>query len=141
LNCSLAATPRFCASQGLPVFYAPGEAEAAAVALQRLGCVDAVASPDADALVYGAEALLHTLKLQVGSWVACFLSTRHPPVVFDCMDDSCWTVVLPVGRGSSRGSCNSSRTACNAQGHVWQSEMASPVHLHAHCAVEKLEMV
>jgi 5'-3' exonuclease len=52
------------------VFYAPGEAEAAAAALAAAGAVDAVASPDGDTLLYGAETLLHTLRLSVGASVA-----------------------------------------------------------------------
>lgn len=51
--------------QGLPVFYAPGEAEAVCAALSRAGCVDGCGSNDSDCLVYGAEAVYHTLKLSV----------------------------------------------------------------------------
>lgn len=51
--------------QGLPVFYAPGEAEATCAALAALGAVDACASFDSDTLVYGAERVYHTLKLSV----------------------------------------------------------------------------
>lgn len=61
--------------QGLPVFYAPGEAEAVCAALNRAGCVDAAASSDSDTLLYGAETLLHTLKLQVGGGQAASPST------------------------------------------------------------------
>lgn len=50
---------------GLPVFYAPGEAEAVCVALERAGVVDACASFDSDTLVYGAQHVYHTLKLHV----------------------------------------------------------------------------
>ncbi|PRW33965.1 flap endonuclease GEN-like protein 1 [Chlorella sorokiniana] len=48
---------------GVPVFYAPGEAEAVCAALSRAGCVDGCGSNDSDCLVYGAEAVYHTLKL------------------------------------------------------------------------------
>jgi len=51
--------------QGLPVFYAPGEAEAVCAALSRASCVDGCGSNDSDCLVYGAEAVYHTLKLSV----------------------------------------------------------------------------
>lgn len=44
---------------------APGEAEAAAAALNACGLVDAVQSPDGDALLFGARMLFHTLKLAV----------------------------------------------------------------------------
>lgn len=47
------------------MFYAPGEAEAVCAALNRAGCVDAVASSDSDTLLYGAETLLQSLKLSV----------------------------------------------------------------------------
>lgn len=50
---------------GLPVFYAPGEAEAVCVALERAGAVHACASFDSDTLVYGARRVYHTLKLNV----------------------------------------------------------------------------
>lgn len=60
---SLPAAPN--CSQGLPVFYAPGEAEAVCAALSRAGCVDGCASNDSDCLLYGAEAVYHTLKLSV----------------------------------------------------------------------------
>lgn len=56
--------PNAC-SQGLPVFYAPGEAEAVCAALSRAGCVDGCGSNDSDCLLYGAEAVYHTLKLSV----------------------------------------------------------------------------
>ena len=55
-------------TQGLPVFYAPGEAEAVCAALSRAGCVDGCGSNDSDCLVYGAESVYHTLKLSV-SWL------------------------------------------------------------------------
>ena len=57
--------PNLAHPQGLPVFYAPGEAEATCAALNRAGCVDGCASSDSDTLLYGAEAVYHTLKLQV----------------------------------------------------------------------------
>ncbi len=44
---------------------APGEAEAAAAALDAGGYADAVQSPDGDALLFGARTLFHTLKLSV----------------------------------------------------------------------------
>lgn len=44
---------------------APGEAEAAAAALNAAGHVDAVQSSDADSLLFGARSLFHTLKLVV----------------------------------------------------------------------------
>ncbi len=52
-------------SQGLPTITAPGEAEATAAALEAAGHVDAVGTPDGDALLFGARTLFHTLKLQV----------------------------------------------------------------------------
>lgn len=58
-------SPCSTALQGLPVFYAPGEAEAVCAALNRAGCVDAAASSDSDTLLYGAETLLQSLKLSV----------------------------------------------------------------------------
>ncbi|EFN56935.1 hypothetical protein CHLNCDRAFT_143468 [Chlorella variabilis] len=58
---------------GLPVFYAPGEAEAVCAALSAAGCCDACATPDGDALLYGAESLLHTVKLQTGQPRECEL--------------------------------------------------------------------
>ena len=39
-------------------------------ALSAAGCCDACATPDGDALLYGAESLLHTVKLQVGAAAA-----------------------------------------------------------------------
>ena len=47
---------------------APSEAEASAAALNAAGHVDAVATPDGDALLFGARTLFHTLKLQVSSF-------------------------------------------------------------------------
>lgn len=52
-------------AQGLPVFYAPGEAEAVCAALAQAGCVDAVATFDSDVLLYGAETVYQTLRLSV----------------------------------------------------------------------------
>jgi hypothetical protein len=51
--------------QGLPVFHAPGEAEAVCAALAQAGCVDACATFDSDVLLYGAETVYQTLKLSV----------------------------------------------------------------------------
>jgi 5'-3' exonuclease len=51
--------------QGLPVVVAPGEAEAMCAALNRRGHVDGVATSDVDALLFGAEVVYRTLKLQV----------------------------------------------------------------------------
>ena len=51
--------------QGLPVLRAPGEAEATAAALSRAGNVDAVASRDGDALLFGAQTVLKEAKLHV----------------------------------------------------------------------------
>ena len=53
--------------QGLPVVAAPEEAEATMAALEQAGLVDACATSDGDALVFGASIVFHTLKLQVGS--------------------------------------------------------------------------
>lgn len=44
---------------------APGEAEAAAAALNTVGLADAVASQDSDALLFGAEEVLHGLRITV----------------------------------------------------------------------------
>lgn len=54
--------------QGLPVFYAPGEAEAVCAALDRAGAVAGCASADGDCLLYGTETVLSALKLSVGGW-------------------------------------------------------------------------
>lgn len=51
--------------QGLPVARAPGEAEATAAALNLAGNVDAVASRDGDALLFGAQTVLKEAKLHV----------------------------------------------------------------------------
>ncbi|KAK9818436.1 hypothetical protein WJX72_012549 [[Myrmecia] bisecta] len=51
-------------SMGLPVVYAPGEAEASCAALNRHGYVDGCATADGDVLVFGAQTVYHTLKLQ-----------------------------------------------------------------------------
>jgi XPG I-region len=51
--------------QGLPVMRAPGEAEATAAALSLAGNVDAVASRDGDALLFGAQTVLKEAKLHV----------------------------------------------------------------------------
>ncbi|PSC67428.1 phosphatidate cytidylyltransferase [Micractinium conductrix] len=48
---------------GLPVFYAPGEAEAVCAALDRAGAVAGCASADGDCLLYGTETVLSALKL------------------------------------------------------------------------------
>jgi flap endonuclease GEN len=53
--------------QGLPVFEAPGEAEATCAALASAGAVHAVASFDSDTLLYGAEEVYHTLRLAAGA--------------------------------------------------------------------------
>ncbi|KAL4425232.1 hypothetical protein ABPG75_009248 [Micractinium tetrahymenae] len=58
---------------GLPVFYAPGEAEAVCAALNRAGCVDAAASSDSDTLLYGAEAVLQSLKMSTTQKEECEL--------------------------------------------------------------------
>ncbi|KAK9813940.1 hypothetical protein WJX73_005755 [Symbiochloris irregularis] len=49
---------------GLPVVPAPGEAEALMAALEVAGLVDACATSDGDALVFGATHIYHTLRLQ-----------------------------------------------------------------------------
>lgn len=54
-------------AMGLPVVLAPGEAEATAAALNAAGHVDAVATPDGDALVFGARTVYPTAKLLAGS--------------------------------------------------------------------------
>ena len=51
--------------QGLPTLTAPGEAEAAAGALNAAGHVDAAGTPDGDVLLFGATEVFHTLKLLV----------------------------------------------------------------------------
>ena len=51
--------------QGLPFIQAPGEAEATAAALNLAGNVDAVASRDGDALLFGAQTVLKEAKLLV----------------------------------------------------------------------------
>lgn len=48
--------------QGLWVLQAPGEAEAMCAALDRAGHVDACATSDGDALLFGAQTLFHTMK-------------------------------------------------------------------------------
>ena len=53
-------------TQGLPVFHAPGEAEATCAALERCGAVQGCASRDSDCLLYGASSVYHTLRLSVG---------------------------------------------------------------------------
>lgn len=58
-------TSALCPTQGLPTMTAPGEAEAAAAALNAAGHVDAVGTPDGDALLFGATHIFHTLKLMV----------------------------------------------------------------------------
>ena len=50
---------------GLPVFQAPGEAEAACAALARIGAVHACATFDSDAPLYGAETVYKKLRLSV----------------------------------------------------------------------------
>lgn len=50
---------------GLPVLHAPGEAEALCAALQCTGLVDACATKDSDALVFGATHVFHTINLVV----------------------------------------------------------------------------
>jgi flap endonuclease GEN len=65
------------AAMGIPVFHAPGEAEATCAALCAAGCVDAVASFDSDALLHGAERVYHTLKLSVRARESCSFSSLH----------------------------------------------------------------
>lgn len=54
-------------AMGLPTMTAPGEAEAAAAALNAAGHVDAVGTPDGDALLFGATHIFHTLKLMTSN--------------------------------------------------------------------------
>ena len=54
-------------TQGVPVIAAPGEAEALMAALEQAGLADACATPDGDALVFGAAVVYHTVKLQVAA--------------------------------------------------------------------------
>jgi 5'-3' exonuclease len=66
--------------QGLPTLTAPGEAEAAAGALNAAGHVDAAGTPDGDVLLFGATEVFHTLKLLVSLIVNCsrkLLFTAH----------------------------------------------------------------
>lgn len=51
--------------QGLPVVQAPGEGEALCAALNQQGLVHSCATLDGDVLLFGAERVYHTLKLQV----------------------------------------------------------------------------
>ena len=51
--------------QGLPVVQAPGEGEALCAALNQQGLVHSCATLDGDVLLFGAEQVYHTLKLQV----------------------------------------------------------------------------
>ncbi|GAB4815602.1 hypothetical protein N2152v2_002648, partial [Parachlorella kessleri] len=60
---------------GLPVFYAPGEAEAVCAVLAQAGCVDACATFDSDVLLYGAETVYQTLKLSTTEPKTCELTT------------------------------------------------------------------
>ena len=57
--------------QGLPVFVAPGEAEATCAALDAAGLADACATADADALLFGARRVLCTLHLSVRAVLPC----------------------------------------------------------------------
>lgn len=72
--CAARDSPRPPPPQGLPVFYARGEAEATAAALAAAGCVDGCVSTDSDCLLYGAEVVYPALKLSVRA-SAC----RLPP--------------------------------------------------------------
>ena len=58
---------------GLPVFQAPGEAEATCAALQKQGLVHACATRDSDAFVMGATRVFHTIHLVV-SYSSCLLT-------------------------------------------------------------------
>lgn len=64
--------------QGLQTLTAPGEAEAAAAALNAAGHVDAAGTPDGDVLLYGATEVFHTLKLLVSELPDCRMSTLLP---------------------------------------------------------------
>lgn len=57
--------------QGLPVFEAPGEAEATCAALYLAGAVHAVASFDSDVLLYGAGEVFSTLRLTAAAPKDC----------------------------------------------------------------------
>ena len=57
--------------QGLQVVQAPGEAEATLAALQQAGLVDLCATGDGDVMLFGAEHVCGTLKLQVSCPARC----------------------------------------------------------------------
>ena len=73
--------------QGLPVVPAPEEAEAVMAALELAGLVDACATGDGDALVFGSTQVYHILKLQVScGWTASSVRTYYAlPVYNDAM--------------------------------------------------------
>ena len=58
---------------GLACLQAPGEAEAFAAALNEAGLVDAVLSPDGDALTVGARTLFRSLTLSRAAIGSCEL--------------------------------------------------------------------
>ena len=66
--------------QGLPVVQAPGEGEAMCAALNEAGLVHACATVDGDVMLFGAQTIFHTLKLQVT--VPCSLA---PVVAFSAL--------------------------------------------------------
>ena len=63
---------------GFVCLQAPGEAEAFAAALNRLGAVDAVLSPDGDALTFGARVLLRNVHLSRSDLRVCVLERCGP---------------------------------------------------------------
>ena len=63
---------------GFVCLQAPGEAEAFAAALNRLGAVDAVLSPDGDALTFGARVLLRNVHLTRADLRTCSLERCEP---------------------------------------------------------------
>ena len=73
-------------TQGLPVISAPEEAEALMAALEMAGLVDACATGDGDALVFGAMQVYHTLKLQVSCGKAV------PSFCLCCTLTQCWSL-------------------------------------------------
>ncbi|KAK9839698.1 hypothetical protein WJX81_006968 [Elliptochloris bilobata] len=62
-NCLLQRVADLLRALGLPVFVAPGEAEATCAALDAAGLADACATADADALLFGARCVFSTLRL------------------------------------------------------------------------------
>ncbi len=82
-----------CDRQGVPVIQAPGEAEATAAALNAAGHADAVATPDGDALLFGARIVYKTIHLSV----------RLDCLAFSSLEPH-RTVLHPLGWRQSLGS-------------------------------------